>query len=53
MKKQGLAPTTIRKDIAFPSLQSVGSPNSLESLLTGFETEMVGIVEVELASCLG
>ena len=52
-KYRKFAPTAIRQDISFPSLQGMSSSHFLEGLLAGLEAEVVRVIETEFASCLG
>ena len=44
-------PTTVCEYIAIPSLEPMCTADSIQSLLSRFETKMIGVVEAELAAC--
>ena len=46
------SPTTIREDVAIPSLQEMCPSNFFERFLSGLESQMVRVVETEIATGL-
>lgn len=51
MGKGEILPSAICQDIVVPSLELVRTADRVEDFLSRFETEVIGVVEAEPASC--